>query len=200
MKNRIKAIIFDVGGGIYIGKQRSNHYMAELLKIDHDIWKKATGKIWERLNAGKIDEDTGLLKMAKNIGIGKNKLRKLWIKTFKVRYILNKNLLKIIRKLRRNYKTAILSNQWTIPYKIHLTKEIKSNFDVMVFSHLVGFKKPSKGIYKITLRRLKLKPKECIFIDDIKENLTPAKSLGMKTILFKDNSKLKKDFEKLGIK
>ncbi len=198
-KKEIKAIIFDVGGVIYVGKQRSNSYMPELLKIEQNVWKKATGESWENLNIGKIEEDVGLLEMSKNLGIDKNKLKRLWIKTFKVRFILNKNLLAIIKRLRKNYKTAILSNQWTIPYKIQLTKRIKSNFDVMVFSHQVGFRKPSSDIYHITLKRLNLKPNECVFIDDFEENLTPAKEIGMKTILFKNNTQLIKNLKKFGV-
>ncbi len=197
---KIKAIIFDVGGVIYVGKQRSNSYMPELLKMEKEVWKKATEESWENLNIGKIEEDVGLLEMAENLGINKDELRRLWIKTFKVRFILNKNLLKIIKRLKKNYKTAILSNQWSIPYKIQLTKKIKSNFDVMVFSHQVGFRKPSPDIYHITLKRLNLKPSECVFIDDFKENLIPAREIGMKTILFKNNSQLIKDLKKLEIK
>ena len=196
----IKAIVFDVGGVIYVGKQKSNTYMPEILKIDQEVWKKATGESWENLCVGAIEEDTGLSNMAKNLGVGKDKLKKLWIKTFKVRFNLNKNLLKIIKELRKNYKTAILSDQWSIPYNLLLTEKIKSNFDVMVFSHEVGFRKPSVNIYNITLEKLKLKPNECIFIDDIKKNLVPAKRLGIKTILFKDNNQLKKDLQKLGVK
>jgi len=195
----IKAIIFDIGGVVYIGKQRSQIYMQEKLGLSKDVWERGARQIWKNLSIGNIDEENGLLEMAKNLKINKNKLRELWIKAFKVRFILNKDLLGIIKKLRENYKTAILSNQWTIPYSIHLTKEVKSYFDTMVFSHEVGFMKPSTEIYNITLKKLKLKFNECIFIDDIKENLIPAKRLGMKTIHFKNNSQLLQELKKLGV-
>jgi putative hydrolase of the HAD superfamily len=198
-KKEIKAIIFDVGGVIYIGEQRANSYMPELLKINKEVWKKATGETWEKLVINNINEDAGLIEMAKNLRINKSKLRKLWNKAFKVRFILNKDLLKIIKKLRKNYKTAILSDQWSIPYKIQLTKKVKSNFDVMIFSHQVGFRKPSPDIYHIALKRLNLKPNECVFIDDLEENLVPAKKIGIRTILFKNNNQLIKDLKKLGI-
>jgi putative hydrolase of the HAD superfamily len=200
MKYEVKALVFDIGGVIYVGKQRGNLYMPELLGIDQDVWRESTKKIQENLNVGCIDENAGLLEMACNLKIDKDKIKKAWIKTFHVRFILNKTLLKIIRRLKKNYKTAILSNQWSMPYKILITKEIKSNFDVMVFSHQVGFKKPSENIYHLTLQRLNLKSNECVFIDDIEENLVPAKKLGMKTILFKNNKQLIQDLKKFGVK
>ncbi|MBU1129164.1 MAG: HAD family phosphatase [Nanoarchaeota archaeon] len=195
----IKAIIFDIGGVVYVGKQRAQIYMQEKLGLSREIWEKAARQIWKNLSIGIIYEKNGLLEMAKNLEIDKNKLKKLWIKAFKVRFILNKDLLNIIKRLRKNYKTAILSNQWSIPYNLQLTKEIKSYFDILVFSHEVGFMKPSVEIYNITLKKLQLKSNECIFIDDLEENLFPAKKIGIKTILFKNNKQLVNDLKKLGV-
>ncbi len=200
MDETIKAIIFDFGGVIYVGKQRANSFVPEMLKVNKEVWEKSTGEIWENLNLGKIEEDAGLVKMASNLKINKDRLKKLWIKAFKTRFILNKDLLGIIKKLRRNYKTAILSNIWAMPCRLMLTKKIKSNFDVRVLSHEVGYRKPAVEIYNIVFKQLHLKPSECIFIDDFKENLIPAQKLGMKTILFKNNQQLLDDLNKFGVK
>jgi putative hydrolase of the HAD superfamily len=196
---RIKAIIFDVGGVIYLGEQRSNAYMQEKLKLDEDSWFGAAGKIWEDLLIGKRKEDEGIAQMAKNLKISKKKLNGLWVKCFKERFILNKPLLGIIEKLKKNYKTAILSDQWIIPYKILITKKLKQNFSIQVFSHEVKTRKPELKIYKITLKKLNLKADECIFIDDKDYNLKPAEELGMNTILFENNKQLLRDLKKFGI-
>lgn len=196
----IKAIIFDVGGVIYLGKQKANRYMRERLGLDRDSWKKATEQIWENLLIGAINEEVGMLKMANNLGVKKDKLKKLWVKAFKVRFVLNKNLLKLIRKLKKNYRIAMLSDQWSIPYEILITKEIKSNFNAMIFSYKEGVRKPQVKIYRKMLKKLKLKPQECVFIDNEQKNITPAKKLGMKTILFKNNKQLNIDLQKLGVK
>ncbi len=196
----IKAIIFDIGGVVYLGKQRANQYMQDRLGLNKSSWNRLVKPIWESLLIGAINEEIGMLNMAKNLGIKKEELRRLWIKAHKARFILNKPLLKLIKKLKKNYKTAILSDQWTIPYKTLITKDVKSGFDVMVFSHLLGIRKPQIKIYKETLRKLKLKSRECIFIDNVKWNLTPAKKLGINTILFKNNKQLVRDLRKFEVK
>ncbi len=195
----IKAIIFDVGGVIYLGEQKSNAYMQEKLKFDEDFWFGAVKNIWNDLCIGKIKEEEGIAEMAKNLGLGEKKLKDLWIRCFKERFILNKPILNIIEKLNQNYKTAVLSDQWIIPYKILITKRLKQLFDVNVYSHEAKVRKPDLKIYKITLEKLCLRAEECIFIDDKEYNLKPAKELGMQTILFKDNKQLLRELKKLGV-
>ena len=70
-------------------------------------------------------------------------------------------------------------------------------FDEVVVSCDVGIRKPNPKIYKMILKKLKLKGKSCIFIDNQKWNLIPAKKLGMKTILFKDNKQADEKLKKL---
>ncbi|MCK4647574.1 HAD family phosphatase [Candidatus Pacearchaeota archaeon] len=196
---QIKAIIFDIGGVIYLGEQKSNAYMQEKLKFDEDFWFGAVKNIWNDLCIGKRKEEEGIAEMAKNLGLGKKKLKDLWIRCFKERFILNKPLLKIIEKLKKNYKTAILSDQWILPYKILITKRLKEIFDVEIYSHEAKIRKPNLKIYKITLKKLGLCANECIFIDDLDYNLKPAEELGMNTILFKDNKQLLRELKKFGV-
>ncbi len=196
---KIKAIIFDIGGVIYLGEQKSNAYMQEKLKLDEDFWFGAAGKIWEDLLIGKRKEEEGIVEMAKNLGVGKKKLKDLWIRCFKERFILNKPLLEIIEKLKKNYKTAVLSDQWIIPYRILITKRLTKIFDVNVYSHEVKVRKPDLKIYNITLKKLSLHSNECIFIDDKDYNLKPAEEIGMNTILFKDNKQLLRELKKFEV-
>lgn len=68
----------------------------------------------------------------------------------------------------------------------------RSHFDVFVASADVGIRKPDMAIYKLALDRLDkfdknnggdgVKPEDCVFLDDIGENLKTARNLGMKTI------------------
>ena len=196
----IKAIIFDVGGVIYLGSPGYHSYVQKKLKLSSKEWKDLN-KLSFRDKWGKGQKvNEGLSIAAKHLGIEKSKLRSLWAEALEKSSKLNKNLLLIVKRLRKNYKTAILSNQWAVSYKLHMNKNILKNFDVSVFSHLVRTKKPEKKIYLIALKRLKLKPKECVFIDDFKLVLDPAKKLGMKTILFRNNKQMIRDLRKLNIK
>ena len=68
----------------------------------------------------------------------------------------------------------------------------RSHFDIFVASAEVGMRKPSADIYKLTVDRLDkfdkekggdgVKFEDCLFLDDIGENLKTARKLGMQTI------------------
>ena len=192
----IKAIIFDVGGVLYLGKFDYYSHVQKKLKLNSEEWKNLN-KISLRKSWGKGNGvEEGLSRAANKLRIKKSKLKKLWEEAVKKNFKLNKEILIIIKKLRKNYKTAIISNQWVITHKVLINKNILKSFDVSVFSHIVGSRKPEKKIYLIALKKLKLKPEECIFIDDQKSTLEPAGKLGMKTILFKSNKQLIKELKK----
>lgn len=53
-----------------------------------------------------------------------------------------------------------------------------------VFSYRVKQIKPDIDIYQTLLEKYDLKPEECVFIDDLKDNIISAESLGINTILF----------------
>jgi FMN phosphatase YigB (HAD superfamily) len=63
-------------------------------------------------------------------------------------------------------------------------------------SGLLNDLKPNPSIFKKLLEKCKLDPKECIFLDDQKENLKTAEELGMTVILVKKNN-FKEIHEKL---
>lgn len=61
-----------------------------------------------------------------------------------------------------------------------------SLFDGGVFSCDVHITKPSLGIYEYLLAQYRLNPRDCLFFDDVEENVKAAEQLGIKSILFTD--------------
>ncbi len=108
--------------------------------------------------------------------------------------------LKLIKPLQKKYQLAILSNnqdQW--PKKFIAKSHIKELNGIPFFnSAKMGLRKPHKNIYLMALKKLKASPQHCIFIDDKPENITPAKELGIHTILYQQNFlDLRKKLKKL---
>jgi putative hydrolase of the HAD superfamily len=98
------------------------------------------------------------------------------------------------------YKLYILSNFSKDSYATYIPKrDLFKEFDGMLFSFQVGYIKPENEIYELLLKRYALVPQECVFIDDMKENVTAAQELGLKGIVYKKDS-LEPELEKLGIK
>mmetsp|Transcript_30022 Transcript_30022/g.39493 ORF Transcript_30022/g.39493 Transcript_30022/m.39493 type:complete len:614 (+) Transcript_30022:71-1912(+) len=66
----------------------------------------------------------------------------------------------------------------------HWVRDLHSLFDVVIRSSKNGTRKPEQRIYEVTVNQLGVSANRCVFIDDLRANLRPAESLGMKTIWF----------------
>jgi epoxide hydrolase-like predicted phosphatase len=77
-------------------------------------------------------------------------------------------------------KTGLISNSWgTSRYPHGLLGEL---FDGVVLSGDLGIRKPSPRIYVLGAESIGLDPRECVFVDDLPFNLTPARELGMAVV------------------
>ncbi|MEI8057287.1 MAG: HAD family phosphatase [Actinomycetes bacterium] len=73
-------------------------------------------------------------------------------------------------------RTALLSNSWGNDYPREGWDEM---FDVIVISGEVGMRKPEPRIYDHTLDLLGLPAAECVFVDDLSDNVKAAVGVGM---------------------
>jgi len=192
----IKAVIFDIGGGIIDLKPWFDRF-AKVFK------PKNTEKFWKDFNIkiiplckNKISEKTFLNKLAVSCGIPFHKVSSdILVKDFAKLANVNSDAMRIIKELKGKYKLALLSNMLT-SHSIFVKKKIDYNyFDVVILSNEVGMAKDSKDIFLFAAKRLNVKPAECIFIDDIGKFVKVAQSLGMKAILYKNSCQLKKELE-----
>jgi len=77
-------------------------------------------------------------------------------------------------------RTALVSNSWGVHrYPHDLFDEL---FDGVVISGLEGTRKPARRMYELGAERAGAAPEDCVFVDDLPFNLTPAEQLGMATV------------------
>ncbi len=211
MNRGVKAIIFDIGGVLQIGSiiekpvKRHTHYVHEFiakkLKISLDQYFDSIDTAYAKSIEGKISKKKTISILSQNLKISPKKLERLYFKAYKKNFRKNKQLFKKVFVLKRQgYKIAILSDQWHLSKDALIEKRDAKKFDVVVVSCDMGVRKPDPKIYKIVLKKLNLPASQTLFIDNQEWNLVPAQKLGMKTILFKDNKQLFKDFERNGVK
>jgi len=104
----------------------------------------------------------------------------------------------LMKELKKYHLIAICSNNNWEAYLAHEKKygwdEI---FDVEVLSGKHGVQKPNPKIYKILLKELGIKAKNCVFIDDKEENVSAAESLGIKGIVFTSYASLIQELKRL---
>lgn len=70
--------------------------------------------------------------------------------------------------------------------------------DKRFLSYEMGMIKPDIEIYQTVLKKLKAKPEEVLFIDDLEVNVKAAQKLGINAIVFKENTIVKKVRQLLG--
>ncbi|HEX2398219.1 MAG TPA: HAD family phosphatase [Solirubrobacteraceae bacterium] len=101
----------------------------------------------------------------------------------------NHELIAYMRSLReRGLRLAILTNnvrEWEPLWRSKLP--VDEIFDVVVDSAFVGMRKPDREIFELTLARLGLSARECVFVDDTEINCQAARDLGMAAVLFRSS-------------
>jgi putative hydrolase of the HAD superfamily len=94
-------------------------------------------------------------------------------------------VIEAVRAARRSgVKTGLISNSWGP--SIYDRGVVAELFDALVISGEVGLHKPQPEIYLLAAERLGLEPAECVFVDDLRENVAGAEEVGMTTILHRD--------------
>jgi len=108
---------------------------------------------------------------------------------------------KILERLRgAGYPLVALSN-WSAETYPKVTKRfaLLSWFGTLVISGEVGLIKPDPEIYHYLLKKINREAKDCIFIDDSKQNVRTAEELGFISIHFSSPEGLEENLEELNI-
>ena len=98
--------------------------------------------------------------------------------------------LSTIRKLGKYKKAMITDSDGDLNDEIKNRKirmlGVRKYFDAIVTSNMTGKNKPDKKMWKIALKKLKVKPSECIMVGDKPEmDLKPTKEMGFTTVWMK---------------
>jgi putative hydrolase of the HAD superfamily len=76
--------------------------------------------------------------------------------------------------------TALVSNSWGVHrYPHDMFDEL---FDGVVISAVEGIRKPARKMYELGAERAGVDASDCVYVDDLTFNLTPAEELGMATV------------------
>ncbi|WP_417871411.1 HAD-IA family hydrolase [Winogradskyella sp.] len=94
--------------------------------------------------------------------------------------------LEFLQKLAKEqrYKLILLSNTNDmhidfIKANVSFYEDFKNCFDQFYLSQEIHLRKPNRDIFDFVLDNNNLKPEQCFFVDDTKENTDTAKSLGI---------------------
>ena len=106
-------------------------------------------------------------------------------------------MLDAVRRARASgVKTGLISNSWGegLSYDDAQLEEL---FDAVVISGDVGMHKPAPEIFRLAAERIGVPPEECVFVDDLRENVAGAEEVGMTAILHRGADSTVPELERL---
>ena len=198
---KYKNIIFDLGGVLVNWKPK---------EIIEDIFKNK--KIEQPKNWQSIISSDIFKNLEKGIISRKEAIKKIPEKTLQKQFLYLfekisdylfplKAGLEILDKIKtKKYNLYVLSNfQEEIFNQVAHNYNFLKDFDGIILSFNVKSMKPEPKIYHTLLNNYSLKPQECIFIDDMEENIIGAKKVGIDGIICKNHSYVLGELKKLNI-
>jgi len=182
----IKGIIFDMIGPLL---QKCHDYVSDEIVETAENMRSCSlndEEFIQALKKNEITEQYSLDEIAKRIVSKYCKVQQVWDK--------------LLPKLKSKYKLGIINNGTAITIS-HFKEKNKSNefFTTFINSSEVNIEKPNSRIYILTAEQMKLKPEECVFIDDTEKNVLGANNVGMKGLLFTNYQNLLIDLKALNI-
>jgi epoxide hydrolase-like predicted phosphatase len=100
----------------------------------------------------------------------------------------NEPMIELMRGCKRGgHRMAMLTNnvqEWEPLWRTMLP--VDEIFEMVIDSGYVGYRKPERQIYEITLERLGLPASACLFVDDMELNCEAARELGFTAVHYRE--------------
>ena len=199
----IKTIFFDIGGVLIdIHPERTYQYLSDSADVEVSMVKESfPWDAHDKYERGIMNNEDWFITYKESLPQPCCLKRSDFWNAWKLLLGEEKNTVNILEALNKQYSIWLLSN--TNPK--HIQDEIEKRYlfpslvNGAVYSFDVGVRKPEKEIYEIAMQRANANPQECLFIDDLLENIQAAKQIGIEGIHFISSEQLKQELVHLGI-
>lgn len=182
----LKNIVFDLGNVLLKG---NSSIVLDNLDIPNEIRHSIKDKFFNNCNYLDLGEET-IKQHFDNCKFDfdiDESIQEILLKYYKYRPF-NDETIELMNKLKHNnYKIFILSNNNKETYEYLKQLPVFECVDGWAVSCDYHITKPNKEIYVKLFETFNIKPEECYFIDDNKENIETGKMLGMKGFVLNKN-------------
>lgn len=196
----INTIIFDVG--MVLVNFRWKEYMEEFDFSEHVknevIQATFKSKEWNEFDRSLLTDDEIIQSFIHNAPDYEKEIRQVIenLGNVIVTYDYTKSWIKELKDA--GFRIFILSNYARMTYELTRKQlDFLEACDGALFSFEVNKIKPEAEIFHILTKRFDIEPEKAVFLDDNKDNIEAAKSLGFSTIHFTSKKKAEEELEKL---
>lgn len=194
-KNKIKNIIFDLGGVIMnLDVPRTIKAFENIGITDfvNDTGHHYKNPVFYDFETGKVSESEFVEELA---NISANSLSGTQIREAWNAIILDMPIerIKFLLDLKKKYKIYLLSNTNSIHQEKFLRETNEANdfsfnelFEKAYYSHETGIRKPNEEVFHFVLKDSKLNTDKTLFVDDSLQNINSAQKTGLRTFHIKN--------------
>ena len=186
-----RLVIFDVGGVIEMHAPVMPKIAQHFGISEQDFVQFAGSERLQALLTGQIAVDTFWKDFSQTSG--KRVKEDLWAVYFEPK--LNEEVVRFIKKLKREARVVAGTNTLHSHYTIHQQRGNYAVFDAVYASNRIGLAKPELEFYSYILQAEAYSPSATVFIDDSEQNVLAAQKLGIKGVLFEEFSHVKRILE-----
>lgn len=192
----IKAIFFDVGDTLYTNEELEKEYPRQLYKliadtkgIDKDQAKVLLKGTTEKLKD--TEKHVTKVRAMKELGFTRARVHEAFCKVATSKFLTkDPELVNIIAKLSTKYKLGIISN-FKKSHMLEIFNALglsEQQLSLMVTEDIVQEIKPALEPFHKAIELADCKPEECLYVGDSpSKDMQPAKEVGMRTILVRQN-------------
>lgn len=198
----IKAVIFDVGGVLIRTEARSSRANLEArlgLAAGASETLVFNGPMGIQAQSGAITSQALWASVQEELALDAEGLA-----AFRNEFFggdrLDHGMVDLVRRLRKKYQTAIISNAMDDLLEVVTDRyPLADAFDLIVGSAYQKTMKPAPEIFLWTLAQLGREPQEAVFIDDFAHNIAGARAVGMAAIHYQPGIDLVAELAALGV-
>jgi putative hydrolase of the HAD superfamily len=197
----ITTILFDLGKTLVdFDFEPINRRLTESSKLPAEVANQRTNDRYNAFCRGEISatEWQKFIETDYNLQMSTDEFRHFWADIFWP----IEEMFELAHRTKRRYRQYLLSNT----DEIHLPwcmKRYADRFegllDGMILSYEAGAIKPDRRIFEYGTERFNLIPEDCVFIDDLPENIEAAREFGFQGIVITSPEQVERDLQKLGV-
>lgn len=202
MSTAITTIIFDIGGVLITPSEKITPFiLSELFTIPLEHAIEEYQKALPMLRTGSLRVSMLMEDMKKRYISAKDTIRaeEQYAKLYEKQAVINENVMTIIQMLSEHFITVAFSNMIDLHARCNRKRQLFRYFHKVYLSSETGMAKPNIAAFQGILTDMGVSASSCVFVDDKKENIEMAASLGFRTCRFDTELNLKGFLQKEGL-
>ncbi len=208
MGQAIRLVFFDIGGVvIQADLERYLHVGCALFEATPEALRREVGARVPDLERGTLDSELFWKQVSETLwSRGEGRLvspglcRHLWRDLLASTAQIDLEVMALVGALQEaGVRVGALSNTLHDHVTVLEGRGVYRSFDPCVLSCRLGCRKPEREIYLKAAQLARLRPRNCLLVDDLPENIEGARQSGMPALLFRGPGPLAQELARLGL-